>query len=504
MNNTIIANGIEYLLYESIERIAPAYCRGSKRASMLIERHNIDKNNYSYIKDKGFDKWEILDNEAKPGRYVKLAFKKAFIDTLPEVANAQVVNVQQANAAQDVQVNNDGNKAVEYQNAPDIIKLEDNEKFKDADGKVIEIETRGERKHDKIYFRVKDVAAGFGMEKLYYVIIDIRYDGYKEDLHYKYFMRQNNGLPGKNTDKKLYKRELFLTYLGILRVLFASQTKHAEQFAKWAAETLFTMQMGSKQQKRELVSTVLGVDAQSIKHVFDTTANELPSIYLFSLGYVRDLRVNMSIDAKYEDDSIVFKYGFTKELKRRTAEHLKTFGEIAGVELRLKHYAYVDPQYLSKAESNIRTTITNMGVEFKYNNMEELFVIPKKSLGFIEEQYSLISSKYMGHSAELINRMRDMEAQHLRELTEERHKNELLEREIERLRFESELAAANIKSTHSMEVAQLKSNTELIIKDYENKLLIKDMEVMRVKLAYYEGSGPNMNIMNPIINKQRC
>jgi hypothetical protein len=251
--------------------------------------------------------------------------------------------------------------------------------------------------------------------------------------------------------------------------------------------------MGSKQQKRELVSTVLGVDAQSIKHVFDTTANELPSIYLFSLGYVRDLRVSMSIDAKYEDDSIVFKYGFTKELKRRTAEHLKTFGEIAGVELRLKHYAYVDPQYLSKAESNIRTTITNMGVEFKYNNMEELFIIPKKSLGFIEEQYSLISSKYMGHSAELINRMRDMEAQHLRELTEERHKNELLEREIERLRFESErirfeseITTANIKSTHSMEVAQLKSNTELIIKDYENKLLIKDMEVMRVKLDYYE------------------
>ena len=30
------------------------------------------------------------------------------------------------------------------------------EKFKDNDGNVIEIETRGEREHDKIYFKVKN------------------------------------------------------------------------------------------------------------------------------------------------------------------------------------------------------------------------------------------------------------------------------------------------------------------------------------------------------------
>ena len=486
MNNTIIANGIEYLLYETIERLAPLYCRGSKRASMLIERHKIDKSNYNHIKDKGFNKWEVLTDETKPGRYVKIAFKKVFIDTLAEVKAVQ--EVSQTTASINAAANNVVNNEAQYTtNTPDIIKLEDNEKFKDADGNVIEIETRGKRKHDEIYFRVKDVAVGFGMERLYNVIIDDNRDGYQENIHYRYLMRCFSNNAVKNTDKKLYKRELFLTYLGILRVLFVSRAKNAEQFAKWAAETLFTVQMGTKHQKRELVSSILGVDAQSIKHVFDTNANEFPSIYLFSLGYVRELRASMTINEKYEDDSIVFKYGFTKDLKRRTAEHLKTFGDIPGAELRLKYYAYVDPQYLSRAEVHIKDTISNMnGADFKYNNMEELFIVSKKSLGFIEEQYGLISSKYMGHSAGLITQMKEMEAQHLRDLTEERHKYELLQREIERIRAESELAAANMKSAHLVEVTQLKNVNELIIKDYENKLLNKELENMRIQLEYFK------------------
>lgn len=482
MNNSIIANGIEYLLYEAVEKIAPLYCRGSKRASMLIERHKIDKNNYNYIKDKGFDKWEILDNEAKPGRYVKLVFKKAFIDSLPEVKTAQQLGQTMATINEAANI---ANNEAQYVNAPDIIKLDDNEKFKDADGNVIEIETRGKRKHDEIYFRANDVALWFGMNRLRDTIEQEK-SSYVVNIDYKYFNTTRTIIYGKS-QKDVTKRELFLTFLGMMRVLFGSHSRHANHFTKWAAETLFTVQMGTKQQKRELVSSILGVDAQSIKHVFDTNANELPSIYLFSLGYVRDLRASMSIDAKHEDDSIVFKYGFTKELKRRTAEHLKTFGEIAGVDLRLKCYAYVDPQYLSQAEVCIKNTIAQMtGAEFKYNNMEELFIVSKKSLSFIEQQYEFIAGKYMGHLAELITRMKDMEAQHLRELTEERHKNELLQREIERLRAEYELATANMKSTHLLEVTQLKNTNELIIKDYENKLLNKELENMRIRLEYFE------------------
>ena len=44
--------------------------------------------------------------------------------------------------------------------APQILNLEDNEKFKDANGNILNIEVRGERNHKKCYFKVKDVKKG--------------------------------------------------------------------------------------------------------------------------------------------------------------------------------------------------------------------------------------------------------------------------------------------------------------------------------------------------------
>lgn len=437
MSTPIIVNGVEYLLYETVERIAPIFCRGSKRASMLIDRQKIDKPNYNFIKGKKNNNWELHNEEVKPGRYVKLAFKKEYIDKLPEV-------LAQKNSINDA--NDNGIPQQQYQYAPDIVRLDDNEKFKDADGNIIDIETRGERKHDKIYFRVKDVAAGFGMENLERSI-DRDTSAYIHKEDYDYFIRRSFSNCVKVSDNK---RELFLTYTGILRVLFASHSKNVRQFIKWATETLFTMQMGTKRQKRTLASTILGIDAQTIKDVFDTDANSLPCVYLFSLGYVRDLRTDMNIDAKYADDSVVCKYGYTKELSRRTAEHMKTFDAIRCAELRLKHYAHVDPQYLSKAETNIRTLMTTIDAAFKYQDMEELVILPQHLLKYVEEQYGSIAKNYMGHCAELITRLKDIESKHMYELSQERHKNDML------------------TETH------------------KNELLNKDIEIMRVKLEYFE------------------
>ena len=62
------------------------------------------------------------------------------------------------------------------------------QKFKDenGNGNIIEIETRGERSVDKIYFRVKDVMEGFLMENLNKTIIDKK-TYFVIGNHYKYF-----------------------------------------------------------------------------------------------------------------------------------------------------------------------------------------------------------------------------------------------------------------------------------------------------------------------------
>ena len=69
----------------------------------------------------------------------------------------------------------------------------------------------------------------------------------------------------------------YLTYAGILRALVLSSDRVAQSFVLWAADILFTAQMGSMSAKRELASSLLGVSA----------AGDTPCIYLYDIGSVK-------------------------------------------------------------------------------------------------------------------------------------------------------------------------------------------------------------------------
>ncbi|AUV58863.1 hypothetical protein [Bandra megavirus] len=132
--------------------------------------------------------------------------------------------------------------------APDIIDLKEKEKFHDDDGNIVNIETRGEREHDKCYFLVKDVAIGFGIKSLMTSLINNN-TTYDINRDYKYF----NCECINNVQKKTVKKQLFLTYYGVLRVLFVSRSGNVNNFMTWAIKTLFTIQMGTKIQKNNLI-----------------------------------------------------------------------------------------------------------------------------------------------------------------------------------------------------------------------------------------------------------
>ena len=115
------------------------------------------------------------------------------------------------------------------------MELEDEEKFHDTDGNILEIETRGERDVDKIFFRVRDVMKRFDMPKLTDTLTRTRidFDGYEPGLHYKHFTRPVPDGVGKSKDTtKKPVKALFLTYTGLLRVLFVSRNKNAEKFSR--------------------------------------------------------------------------------------------------------------------------------------------------------------------------------------------------------------------------------------------------------------------------------
>jgi hypothetical protein len=313
--------------------------------------------------------------------------------------------------------------------------------------------TNGSRECDKIYFKVKDVGQEFDMENLQNIVIKNN-TRYTLDTDYKFFIcNKKNNILNKTGKKQQVIKELFLTYEGMLRVLFVSNNGKTNKFIKWATEKLFTIQMGTTDQKIRMASDILGTDAKSVTEVFNKNSKSLPCVYLFTLGYVKDLRQSMSIDNNIDDNSIVAKYGFTKDLSRRTNEHMKKYGKITNCELKLKTYSYIDPQYMSNAESDIRSCMNALNIHMSYNSETELVTLNSSYMKIALTQFENISSKYMGHVSELITLLKDSENKNMLEV--EKHKNELL---IE---------------TH---------RNDLMVERYENMLLKKDMEIM--KLTY--------------------
>lgn len=434
---SIIINEQEYISSDILFEKAPVYCKKTRTARELIRKNKLT----DYIFLKLIDNtWIVCDGKSR--KFDKVFFTKLFIDTIPEINEEKVI----------IDDNN-----VEL--APDIITLNDSEKFKDENNNIINIETRGERKVDSIYFSGKDVMKNFEMENLSKNILDNK-SFFKEETHYKYFNCKKNELVA---NKIKIKKELFLTYEGILRVLFASHSPKVKPFIKWATESLFTLHLGTKTQKEELVSNVLGVNAKVIREVFNTSTNTLPCIYLFTLGSVKDLRISMNIDSTIPDDSIVSKYGFTKDLARRTGEHISTYNKIVNSDLKLKFHSYIDPQYISSGENDIKLFFDALKINLIYENNDEIVIIPKKLISLVERQYQQIAKNYTGHISELITKIKDIEDKyekiilnHRIELQEEKFKNERL---------------------------TLLHNIELQNEKFEKELLKKDVEVMKIKLS---------------------
>lgn len=352
----------------------------------------------------------------------------------------------------------DNNKSV-IERAPPIIKLSDHEKFVDNNDNVVDIEVRGIREHDKCYFRVKDIVEGFGLKNLQTIITNKNKNGYIEGKHYVYIFigikttkdrkksSSNTNKSGKNASKKLY-----LTYFGMLRVLFASQKTTADKFLTWASKTLFTTQMGTTYQKTNLVSNLLGVSAMAVKQVFNKNVSTIPCIYLFSIGKVGSLRKKLKIGPEFDDKDFVYKWGMTIDLERRTNEHQKTYSKLSKQDIELVLYGFIDPQYISEAETKVAHLFDGFELKLDNEKYAELAIISSKKMKIIKETYDMISRAYMGHIKDLVNKIKDkdneiilLKAQYKNELIEEKHKNQLIEEKYKNKLLQKEVEILNLK-----------------------------------------------------------
>ena len=347
----------------------------------------------------------------------------------------------------------------EVENAPPVLYLDDAEKFHDADGNVIEIETRGERHEDKIYFKVKDVSVGFGMPNLNETLLH-KEKGYTRGTDYKLMFNHSALTIGQCQS---IKKCLFLTYEGMLRVLFASRNKNATLFRKWATNKLFTIQMGTRDQKMKLGAEVLNTSPRTLKAIFDKHAATFPSIYLMSLGKVGELRETFEIPANKPDESTVYKFGFTEDLSRRVIELEAEYSKLPGVTMTMGTFHIIDTKYTSEAENEVREMCAAFEVRVKKTTQgfNELIVLDDKQFANMKKMYRRIGDDFAGATlglqkkiAELKDQMKDYENEIARLKLEIQYKDGLHEKEI----TIKDTVIENWKLKHQLATIQQRSN----------------------------------------------
>jgi hypothetical protein len=438
--NHITFENKKYILGDIAIKDAPIYSKGCRSVRDLIKKKEIDNNKFIFARHID-DKWVISDGRSV--KFDKVFFIQEFIETIPEL-----------NKECDKEIKDDDG----ITKAPNIIYLKDSEKFKDDDGNVIEIETRGERDVDTAYFKVKDVMEGFNMENLENNI-QKEHTRYEYEKDYKYFWCEKKydvliKANKKSDTKPTIKKELFLTYRGMLRCLFVSRNNKTDNFINWATKTLFVAQLGTTEQKDELVSKIKGVSYSAIQELFSINARDLPCVYLSAFNTVRVLRKEMNIDMKYKDDDIVYKFGLTKSFEVRKNGHKSEYKKIDNlIDMKLVQYTYIDPLYITEAENDIK----NMLEEYKLNwkNHDELVIIPNNMLKFVNTLYTNIGMRYSGHTQEFMKKINDLE------LCISTLKKD---QEYQKIIFEEKL-----------------NNKDLIIDNLKKDLRIKELELMLKK-----------------------
>ena len=424
-------NGHVYYEYSDIAHSNPKL-KCPSRSSLFVKKYDVGAKNTIHARKIG-KKWVVSNGKSK--KMDKLFIRRKWFDEYFEddTSDSETDDDQNANCIPKT------NKIPEI---PQVVDIEKNNSI----GGNMDILLVGKRTYDGIYFYAKDISREFGLKNVSNTLRNPN-GSFVENTHYIYFMPGDSPLSCIQKMRKV--KQLFITYVGLLKLLYTSRNKQAEKFVRWASQIVFTAHIGVKDDKIKLAADLVGVSGAAVREFLNTSSKTIPCIYLFQIGTVSKLRKSMKISAKYDDSDIVGKWGYTSDLARRTGEHSsnKSYGGIAGSSISLIYHSPIDPKYVSKAEKNIKDYFIGNGYKLDYSNHDELVIIKKKQLSVVKTQYHLLGSLYAGHVAELTSKIKDMEnkaeiekQKYLTELLRESNRADIMEKDNEILRLKLELA----------------------------------------------------------------
>ena len=216
-------------------------------------------------------------------------------------------------------------------------------------------------------------------------------------------------------------------------------------------KTLFTVQLGSREDKGALASELTGISITDIKAMCSTSSSLISCIYLFQIGTVGDMREKLNLSDDLNDDHILYKWGKTQDLGTRAYDHSRVYGK----DIRLVYKSFVDKIHLTEAEAEIRSFFNNDDYKIATRGHRELSLITKKNMKHVKNAYNVLSQKYQGRIA-----IMNEELKEIRNM----HEKEMLKKDV-------------IISQNETTVSQ----RDLAISQRDLAILQKDIEIMKLK-----------------------
>ena len=409
-------NNRQYYKADYVKKQNSAFFYGTARSiRLIITKKNIPSEHFTYATySKREDKWSQSDEKINKA---SLILSKEWVEiNVPGFGN---------------------NVKLELENAPPLLQLNNEEKIKDENGNVVEIETRGFKTIDGIYFYGKDI------EKIL-KLVDIRgilnndTSTYEVNKHYKKFIRNDNGNTS-DIHNKLNQETIYLTYRGLVKMLMTRQHPIAETFQEWAFKTLFTVQIGSKEEKQELCSKMLGYDINSVRNFLHSSVFEYSELYLICLGKIKDLVNDIPELQNKNQEEYLFKYGYSGDLYKRLQQHKSTFSKYKNAKISLVLHCPVDKQYLSQAEVDLKQSFQTFDYILDHPEHKELVYFNENKLSQFEKIFKVICEKYAGNCKKLQEQLEKFNKEKEHELKEIKYQHQLKENEYKIKEYEYKL-----------------------------------------------------------------
>ena len=390
-----------------------------------------------------------------------------------------------------------------FTNIPKILNLREEEKFT-HDGITYDIETRGKRKYDFIYFKVYDVGTCFSIKDIDSTLHNDK-STFIEGVHYAKFDCKH---PRRDHNE-------FFTYEGLLHIAGKSRSDMGEKYNMWCLKTLFTHQYGTNKDKTDLASNLLSISllhGTSCNLMIETVRSffgDIPVIYFTKISKVRDRKKNVMNYNKLNKDEWMYKYGRTGNYGRRLGEHQKD--DHFGAQITTMRFALVSPCQLPEAEKIFGRHVKKVGTKVDYRDdsktsiHQEVFTMSNKDAIDAMSMLKNIQEKYLGREGKKVesiqktlnayiekeNASRDKIEELIEKNTEmtqtikSMNENVSIEAEKKYKELEAKIKEMLVEEKHKMEIMTMKLEAkDEKIKNRDEKIADKDKLLESQKLQF--------------------